>query len=207
MAKSASSRRWLREHRADPYVKKAHDQGLRSRAAYKLRELDRRDRLLAPGQTVVDLGAAPGGWCQVAAAAVGARGRVIGVDLLAMDPIPGVTLLQGDFTDQDVLESLLAELDGAGVDLVISDMAPNMSGVRAVDQPRSMYLCELAEDFARQVLKRGGALVTKSFHGEGFDAHIRSLRQSYDRVYTRKPGASRGRSREVYVLARGFKMV
>jgi len=207
MAKSASSQRWLREHRADPYVKKAHDEGLRSRAAYKLQELDARDRLFAPGQTVVDLGAAPGGWCQIAATAMGPRGRVIGVDLLPMDPIPGITLLEGDFTEQVVLEALLTELGGAGVDVVISDMAPNMSGVRAVDQPRSMYLCELAEDFARQVLKRGGSLVTKTFHGEGFDAYIRGLRQSYERVYTRKPGASRGRSREVYVLARGFKMV
>lgn len=207
MAKSASSQRWLREHHADAYVKKAHDEGLRSRAAYKLREMDQRDRLFAPGQTVVDLGAAPGGWCQVAVAAVGSHGRVIGLDLLPMEPIPEVMLLEGDFTERAILDKLLAELGGAQVDVVISDMAPNMSGVRAVDQPRSMTLCELAEDFAGQVLKRGGALVTKSFHGEGFDAYMRSLRQSYERVYTRKPDASRGRSREVYVLARDFKMV
>jgi len=207
MAKSASSRRWLKEHHADVYVKKAHSEGLRSRSAYKLKELDRRDQLFAPGMTVVDLGAAPGGWCQEAASAVGPKGRVIGLDLLPMEPIPAVTLLEGDFTEQEVFERLLSELDGITVDLVISDLAPNMSGVRAVDQPRSMYLCELAGDFARQVLGAGGSLVTKSFHGEGFDTYMRSLRQYYTRVYTRKPDASRGRSREVYVLARGFKIV
>ncbi len=168
--KGSSSRTWLREHREDPYVQQAQREGYRSRACYKLLEILERDRLLRPGMTVLDLGSAPGGWSQVAAERVGPRGRVIASDILAMDALAGVEFIQGDFTEEEVVNRILAVLDGAGADLVLSDMAPNMSGLSAVDQPRSMYLVELALDLARVVLAPGGALVAKVFQGEGFDS-------------------------------------
>ncbi|MCK7596125.1 23S rRNA (uridine(2552)-2'-O)-methyltransferase RlmE [Microbulbifer sp. CAU 1566] len=205
MGRSKSSHRWLREHFNDHYVKQSQKEGYRSRASYKLQELQEKDRLIKPGMTVVDLGAAPGGWSQVAAELVGHKGRVIASDILEMDALAGVEFLQGDFTEESVFEQLLEILGEERADLVISDMAPNMSGVRAVDQPASMYLVELAVDMARQVLKPSGAFVAKVFQGEGFDELIRDLRSQYQTVVTRKPGASRPRSREVYVVARGFK--
>ncbi|WP_078084328.1 23S rRNA (uridine(2552)-2'-O)-methyltransferase RlmE [Microbulbifer mangrovi] len=205
MARSKSSHRWLREHFNDHYVKQSQKEGYRSRASYKLQELQDKDRLIKPGMTVVDLGAAPGGWSQVAAELVGHKGRVLASDILPMDALAGVDFVQGDFTEEEVFNELLEKLGEERADLVISDMAPNMSGVRAVDQPASMYLVELAVDMGRQVLKPGGAFVAKVFQGEGFDELIRDLRSQYQTVVTRKPGASRPRSREVYVVARGFK--
>ncbi|WP_231758216.1 23S rRNA (uridine(2552)-2'-O)-methyltransferase RlmE [Microbulbifer elongatus] len=205
MGRSKSSHRWLREHFNDHYVKQSQKDGYRSRASYKLQELQEKDRLIKPGMTVVDLGAAPGGWSQVAAELVGHKGRVLASDILPMDALAGVDFVQGDFTEQEVFDELLEKLGEERADLVISDMAPNMSGVRAVDQPASMYLVELAVDMARQTLKSGGAFVAKVFQGEGFDELIRDLRSQYQSVVTRKPGASRPRSREVYVVARGFK--
>ena len=203
--KRSSSKAWLKEHRDDPYVQQAQREGYRSRACYKLLELQERDKLIRPGMTVLDLGSAPGGWSQVAVALVGHSGRVIASDILPMDTIAGVDFIQGDFTEEEVFEQLLAALAGTPVDLVISDMAPNMSGLNAVDQPRSIYLVELALDMARQVLAPGGAFVSKVFQGEGFDELYREARESFDRVLTRKPKASRPRSREVYVVARGFR--
>ncbi|HEY8570144.1 23S rRNA (uridine(2552)-2'-O)-methyltransferase RlmE [Microbulbifer sp.] len=205
MARSKSSHRWLREHFNDPYVKQSQKDGYRSRASYKLQELNDKDRLFKPGMTVVDLGAAPGGWSQVAAQLVGHKGRVLASDILPMDALAGVDFVQGDFTEEAVFDELLEKLGEERADLVISDMAPNMSGVRAADQPAAMYLVELAVDMARQTLKPGGAFVAKVFQGEGFDELIRDLRSQYQSVVTRKPGASRPRSREVYVVARGFK--
>lgn len=206
MARSKSSERWLREHFDDTFVRQAQALGLRSRAAFKLLEIDRRDRLFRPGMTVVDLGAAPGGWAQVAADRVGAQGRVVALDLLPIEPLPGVSVLQGDFTEQATLDRLLAELDGRAVDLVLSDMAPNMSGMKAVDQPRAALLAELALDCARQVLRPGGDLLLKMFQGEGFDALLAELRTAFARVVVRKPQASRARSREVYLLARNYRL-
>ncbi|MCB1731122.1 MAG: 23S rRNA (uridine(2552)-2'-O)-methyltransferase RlmE [Halieaceae bacterium] len=203
--KRSSSKAWLKEHRDDPYVQQAQREGYRSRACYKLLELQERDKLIRPGMTVLDLGSAPGGWSQVAVALVGHSGRVIASDILPMDTIAGVEFIQGDFTEEEVFEQLLAALAGTPVDLVISDMAPNMSGLNAVDQPRSIYLVELALDMARRVLAPGGAFVSKVFQGEGFDELYRDTRESFDRVLTRKPKASRPRSREVYVVARGFR--
>ena len=207
MARSKSSGRWLREHFDDPYVRQAQALGLRSRAAFKLLEIDDRDHLLRPGLTVVDLGAAPGGWSQVAADRVGPQGRVFALDLLAIEPLPGVTLLQGDFTDQAVLDQLLERLAGRPVDLVLSDMAPNMSGMKAVDQPRAALLAELALDCARQVLRPGGDLLLKMFQGAGFDPLLAELRAAFAKVVVRKPQASRPRSREVYLLARNYRLV
>lgn len=205
MARSKSSSRWLQEHERDAYVQRARAEGYRSRASYKLLELDGKDRLFKPGMTVVDLGAAPGGWSQVAAQKVGDRGRVIASDILPMDSIAGVDFVVGDFTEESVFEEILAVLGEDRADLVISDMAPNMSGVKGVDQPKAMYLVELAVDMARQVLKPGGAFVAKVFQGEGFDALILELRRIFQTVVTRKPDASRSRSPEVYVVARGFR--
>lgn len=207
MARSKSSGRWLREHFDDPYVRQAQALGLRSRAAFKLLEIDDRDHLLRPGLTVVDLGAAPGGWSQVAADRVGPKGRVFALDLLAIEPLPGVTLLQGDFTDQALLDQLLERLAGRPVDLVLSDMAPNMSGMKAVDQPRAALLAELALDCARQVLRPGGDLLLKMFQGAGFDPLLAELRAAFAKVVVRKPQASRPRSREVYLLARNYRLV
>ena len=206
MGRSKSSHHWLREHFDDPYVRRAQQEGLRSRAVYKLIEIDERDQLLRPGMTVVDLGAAPGGWAQYAAHRVGERGRVFALDILAMDALADVTFIQGDFHEQGVLDRLLAALEGRPVDLVMSDMAPNISGMKAVDQPRAMYLCDLALDLARQVLTPGGDLLMKAFQGEGFDALLRELRTSFERVVTRKPKASRARSPEVYLLARNYNV-
>ncbi len=203
--RSRSSHRWLQRHHSDEYVQRARREGYRSRAAYKLLEIQEKDRLLRPGQVVVDLGAAPGGWSQVAARLTGKKGAVFALDLLEMEPVPGVTFLQGDFREQAVLDRLLERLAGRPVDLVLSDMAPNTSGIEAVDQPRSILLCELALDFARQVLRPGGAMVTKIFQGEGFDAFLRELRGGFTRVASRKPRASRPASRELYLVATGFK--
>lgn len=203
--KRSSSKAWLKEHRDDPYVQQAQREGYRSRACYKLLELQERDQLIRPGMTVLDLGSAPGGWSQVAAALVGDRGRVIASDILPMDSIAGVEFIQGDFTEEEVLHRILAAVGEAPVDLVISDMAPNMSGMNAVDQPRSMYLVELALDMARAVLAPGGSFVSKVFQGEGFDELYRQAREVFDRVLTRKPSASRPRSREVYLVARGYR--
>ncbi|WP_090539733.1 23S rRNA (uridine(2552)-2'-O)-methyltransferase RlmE [Halopseudomonas formosensis] len=205
MARSKTSKGWLKEHFDDPYVKKAQKDGYRSRASYKLLEIQEKDRLLRPGMTVVDLGAAPGGWCQVASRLIGEKGRIIASDILPMDGIADVTFIQGDFTEDEVFEQILAAIGGQPVDLVISDMAPNMSGTPAVDQPRAMYLCELALDMAARVLRPGGDFLIKVFHGEGFDDYYRDLRTRFDKVLTRKPGASRDRSRETYLLGRGFK--
>ena len=199
--RSKSSQRWLREHFSDPYVKKAQAEGLRSRAAYKLEELAGRDRLLKPGMTVVDLGAAPGGWSQWVRQALGDSGRVIAVDILEMPSLAGVEFLHGDFREDAVLSALEALLGGAPVDLVLSDMAPNKSGVGAVDQPRMMYLAELAMDFADQHLRPGGTFLIKLFQGAGFDDYLRELRRRYAKVSIRKPAASRKRSPEVYALA------
>jgi 23S rRNA (uridine2552-2'-O)-methyltransferase len=203
--KKSSSKAWLKEHRDDPYVQQAQREGYRSRACYKLLELQDRDRLIRPGMTVVDLGSAPGGWSQVAADLVGHGGRVVASDILPMDALAGVEFIQGDFTEEQVFERIVAAIDGQPVDLVVSDMAPNMSGMTAVDQPRSMYLVELALDLARRVLAPGGSFVAKVFQGEGFDALVRDARASFDKVLTRKPQASRPRSREVYLVARGFR--
>ncbi|MBY4678800.1 23S rRNA (uridine(2552)-2'-O)-methyltransferase RlmE [Marinobacterium arenosum] len=205
MARSKSSGRWLKEHFDDQYVKKSKDAGYRSRASYKLLELQQKDQLFKPGMTVVDLGAAPGGWSQVAAELVGDGGRVVASDILPMDPLPGVEFVQGDFTEEEVLSQVLHALGDAPADLVISDMAPNMSGMAAVDQPAAMYLVELALDMAREVLKPNGTFVAKVFQGEGFDQYMQELRQSFKTVVTRKPDASRARSREVYLLGKGFK--
>lgn len=205
MARSKSSKRWLQEHFSDQYVKQSQRDGYRSRASYKLLEIDKKDKLFRAGMTVVDLGAAPGGWSQVAAERVGDRGRVVASDILPMDSIAGVDFIQGDFTEEAVFEALLAAIDGAPVDLVISDMAPNMSGVGAVDQPRAMYLVELALDMAREILAPGGSFVAKVFQGEGFEPWLADVRSAFTKVATRKPDASRARSREVYIVARGFK--
>lgn len=203
--KGSSSKAWLKEHRDDIYVQQAQRDGYRSRACYKLLELQEKDRLIKPGMTVLDLGSAPGGWSQVAAGLVGHNGRVIASDILPMDSLAGVDFIEGDFTEDAVFEQILATIDGNPVDLVVSDMAPNMSGLAAMDQPRSMYLVELALDMARQVLAPGGSFVTKVFQGEGFDELFRDTRGSFDKLLTRKPKASRARSKEVYLVARGFK--
>lgn len=202
MARSRSSRRWLREQRNDPYTRRARQEGYRGRAAYKLIELDTKDRLLRPGMRVVDLGAAPGSWSQYAAGRVGRDGRVVASDILPMEPIAGVEFVQGDFREEAVLEAVRAAL-GGGADLVMSDMAPNMSGMDAIDQPASMALTELAHELAVETLKPGGALLTKMFQGEGSDDLLRRLRGDFTSVKIRKPGASRDRSREVYVVAGG----
>jgi 23S rRNA (uridine2552-2'-O)-methyltransferase len=204
MARSKSSRRWLDRHVNDAWVHRAQAEGWRSRAAFKLLELDDRDRFLRPGSRVVDLGAAPGGWSQVAAARVGAKGRVIALDVLPMEPIPGVTFLQGDFGTDAVLEALRVEVGARAIDVVISDLAPNVSGVAVVDQPRAMHLAELALDFAGECLVEGGTLVTKLFQGTGFDELVAAVRRRFKRVAVRKPKASRPESREVYLVAQGF---
>ncbi len=206
MSRSRSSGRWLKEHFSDPYVKEAQRLGYRSRAMFKLQEIQEKDRILKPGMRVVDLGAAPGGWTQYAAGITGVHGRVVALDILPMDPLPDVTVLQADFTEQAALDRLHEALQGQPVDLVLSDMAPNISGMKAVDQPRAMYLAELALDFCRQELKPGGDFLVKTFHGEGFDPFLRELRQLFNRVITRKPRASRDRSRETYLLARQKKL-
>jgi 23S rRNA (uridine2552-2'-O)-methyltransferase len=205
MSRSKTSKAWMREHINDPYVQRAKAEGYRSRAAYKLLELDKKDRLLVPGQLVVDLGAAPGSWSQVVVAKLGTKGRVVAVDLLPMEPLGGVHFVQGDFREQEVLDALLAALDGRKADLVISDLAPNISGIGVSDQARSMYLCELALEFARQCLAPGGSLLVKVFQGAGFTEFLAGMRKSFVKVGSRKPEASRGRSSEMYLLGKGFK--
>lgn len=210
MSKSKSSKGWLKEHEEDAWVKRAREDGYRSRASYKLLEIQSSDKLIKPGMTVVDLGAAPGGWSQVAAKLVGKKGLVIASDILAMDEIPDVCFIQGDFTEESCLKEILAKVsengaDERGVDLVISDMAPNLSGMAAIDQPRSMFLVELALDFARTTLKPGGSLLTKVFQGEGFEALLKDVKQDFSQVLNRKPDASRSRSKEIYLLAKGYK--
>ncbi len=203
MARSKSSHRWMEEHVNDPWVKKAQVDGYRSRASYKLLELIDKDKLVRPGMVVLDLGSTPGGWSQVVAPLLGSKGRLIASDILPMDPIPHVDFILGDFTEQAVFDQIIAALDGAAVDLVMSDMAPNISGVDAADQASSMYLVELALDMAVQVLKPGGNFVTKVFHGEGYEDYLKALRTHFEKVVVRKPDASRPRSREVYVLGKG----
>ncbi len=205
--RSKSSQRWLKEHFDDPFVTRAQQEGYRSRAVYKLAEIDRRDRLFRPGMRVVDLGAAPGGWSQYAADKVGPSGRVVGSDILAMEPIPGVEIVTGDFREDTVLQAILEKLGGERADLVLSDIAPNLSGMDAVDQPRTIYLCELALDLAVRVLKPNGTFLVKVFQGQGSDDFLRELKRRFLRVSIRKPEASRGRSREVYVLARELRDV
>lgn len=205
MSRSKSSGRWLKEHFDDQYVKKSKEQGYRSRASFKLLELQDKDKLFRKGMTVVDLGAAPGGWSQVAAELVGDQGRVVASDILEMDPLPGVEFVQGDFTEESVLNEILDVMGNELADLVISDMAPNMSGMNAVDQPAAMYLVELALDMARQVLRPGGDFVAKVFQGEGFDEYMNDMRSSFTKVYSRKPDSSRARSREVYLIGRNFR--
>jgi 23S rRNA (uridine2552-2'-O)-methyltransferase len=208
MAKrTRSSARWLAEHAADPYVQRAHAEGWRSRAAFKLEEIQRSDRLLRPGMTVVDLGAAPGGWSQFAARLLGGRGRVIALDVLAMPSLPGVEFIQGDFSDDEALARLRSVLGEAKVDLVMSDMAPNMTGMSDVDHDRSMHLVDLAVEFAGQTLRPGGDLLMKVFQGREFQPLLARLRHSFESVKLRKPKASRARSSEVYVLARGYRLV
>ena len=206
MARSKSSSRWLKEHFDDEYVKRGQQEGYRSRAVYKLLEINKKDRLLKSGMTVVDLGSAPGGWSQVAADIVGGKGRVVALDILPMDPLPGVEFVHGDFREQEVLDRLLALLEGRPVDLVMSDMAPNISGMSSVDLPRAMYLVELALELCRTVLKPGGDFVVKAFQGPGFDPFMQAMRESFSKVSIRKPAASRPRSREVYVVARNHSL-
>lgn len=204
MAKSKSSKGWLKEHFDDHYVKRAQDEGVRSRAVYKLEELDQKDNLLKPGITMVDLGAAPGGWSEYAAKKVGHKGKIIATDILDMDYLDGVEFIQGDFREDAVLEKLLNAMDNRKADLVISDMAPNISGVDAIDQPASMYLVDLALDLARQILKPGGHFVVKVFQGEGFEEYKKDVKSSFKVLKIRKPKASRPRSREVYIFGQGF---
>ena len=203
MAKS--SKAWMREHVTDAYVRKANAEGLRSRAAYKLQQIDARDRLFKPGMSVVDLGAAPGGWSQVAAKAVGRTGRVVAVDVLEMQQVAGVTFICGDFSEDSTRAAVAQALGGSAVDLVLSDMAPNMSGIATVDQARAIALAELAAEFALKQLKPQGNFLVKTFHGAGFEGLVDTLRRSFLNVYTRKPDASRSRSSEVYLLGKGLR--
>jgi len=205
MKKSHSSKQWLKRHVNDPYVQRSKREGYRSRSAYKLTEIDDRDRILAPGMTVVDLGAAPGGWSQVAAKRVGAAGKVVAIDLLPMEPIPGVAFVQADFASARGLAAIEAALEGRKADMVLSDMAPNMSGIAVSDQARVLGLAEAARDFALLHLKRHGALLVKIFQGAGYDDYLKSLRAAFRKVAVRKPAASRDESAEQYLLARGRK--
>lgn len=205
MARSKSSDGWLKEHFNDPYVQKAKQEGWRSRAVYKLQEIDEKDKLFKPGMCIVDLGAAPGGWSQWTTHKVGAKGDVFALDILPVEPFAGVTFIQGDFREDEVYNHLLSSLDGRDVDVVMSDMAPNMSGNKGVDIPRAMYLVELCVDLADQVLKKNGDLLMKVFQGEGYDQLLSTLKSKYHKVITRKPDSSRARSKEIYLLARGKK--
>ncbi len=205
MARSKTSAGWLNEHFRDSYVKKSQLDGYRSRASYKLLEINKKDKIIKPGSVVLDLGAAPGGWSQVAVELAGKKGRVIASDILFMEPIKNVEFIQGDFSEDIIYQKILEKLDNNAIDLVISDMAPNMSGVSAIDQAQSMYLVELAVDMASQILKPKGDFLTKVFQGSGFEELLILLRSKFDKVLTRKPDASRARSKEIYLLARGFK--
>jgi len=206
MSKGSAKKGWRRQQFKDVYLRRARAEGWRSRAVFKLMEIQERDRLIRRGDFVVDLGAAPGGWSQYAARLVGNQGRVLAVDLLEIEPITGVECIQGDFRDEDILETLLKQLDQRRIDLVLSDMAPNISGNKSVDQPRAVYLAELALDFAETVLKKGGILVIKLFQGEGFDAFVKRSRQCFGTVKVRKPAASRPESRETYLVARNYRL-
>ncbi|HID81455.1 MAG TPA: 23S rRNA (uridine(2552)-2'-O)-methyltransferase RlmE [Chromatiales bacterium] len=206
MGRSKSSQKWLREHFSDEYVQRAQQEGYRGRAVYKLLELDERYHFLKPGMTVLDLGAAPGSWSEVAVKKLGRKGKMIASDILLMDEIEGVVFIRGDFREDEVLNKIMAELGGQKVDLVLSDMAPNMSGVDAIDLPRAMYLAELALDLATRTLRNNGSLLVKLFHGDGFDDYVRSLKNNFSNVIVRKPKASRPRSREVYALASGYNL-
>lgn len=206
MPRSKSSKRWLEEHFNDVYVKQAQAEGYRSRAVYKLKEVDEKEQLLKPGMTIVDLGAAPGGWTQYVTQKLDGKGTIIALDLLLMDALPDVHFIQGDFQDEAVFQQLIDVLPPRSVDVVLSDMAPNMSGNPAVDIPRAMYLTELAFDFSDMMLKPGGTLLMKVFHGTGFDDLIKKARLQFSRVTIRKPLASRSRSRETYLLAKGYNL-
>lgn len=203
MKRSKTSKQWMSEHVNDPYVQLAQKEGYRSRAAYKLLEIDEKDRLFRSGMVVVDLGATPGGWSQIAARKVGDAGKVIALDLLPLHPIPGVEFIQGDFREDEVLLQLEEKLDGKSIGLVISDMAPNISGVGVVDQARAMYLCELALDFAARHLKPDGSFLVKVFQGAGFEEYLKLMRSHFSKVVSRKPKASRDRSSEIYLLGSG----
>jgi len=205
VARSKSSGNWLKEHFDDEFVKQSQKDGYRSRAVYKLKEIDEKDYLLKPGSVVIDLGAAPGSWCEYVVRKLKGRGRIIALDILPMEPMEGVEIITGDFLEDEVFGELLNTLGSDKPDLVICDMAPNMSGQQAVDIPRAMYMAELALDLSQQVLKPGGGLLVKLFQGEGFDAYTKQMREQFSRVVMRKPKASRPRSKEVYGLATGFK--
>ena len=204
MAKS-KNRTWIKQHVKDPYVMQSQRDGYRSRASYKLLEIVEKGRLIKPGMVVVDLGSAPGGWSQVAAKLVGHKGCVVAVDILPMDPVAGVNFIQGDFTEEKILNQLLDEIENRPVDLVISDMAPNLTGMKAVDQPAMIYLAELAVDLAQQVMTNQGIFIAKLFQGEGFDEFVRITRTVFNVVSLKKPDASRSKSREVYLVAKGLK--
>lgn len=202
MTKRKSSKTWLKEHFDDPYVKQAHKEGYRSRAVYKLLEIQQKDKLIKPGMNVVDLGAAPGSWCEIVKDTLKDKGHLFALDILPMEPIEGVEFIQGDFTQEAVLNQLIQQIGDHNIDVVLSDMAPNITGMSAVDQPRAMYLAELALEFATHMLKANGAFLVKVFQGEGFDEYLKTVRQSFGKVTIRKPNASRPRSREVYILGR-----
>ncbi|MGB2180458.1 MAG: 23S rRNA (uridine(2552)-2'-O)-methyltransferase RlmE [Porticoccaceae bacterium] len=204
MAKS-KNRTWIKQHVKDPYVKQSQRDGYRSRASYKLLEIVEKGRYIKPGMVVVDLGSAPGGWSQVAARLVGHKGCVVAVDILPMDPVAGVSFIQGDFTEEEILNQLLDEIGNRPVDLVISDMAPNLTGMKAVDQPAMIYLAELAVDLVQQVMTEDGIFIAKLFQGEGFDEFVRNTRTVFNVVSLKKPDASRSKSREVYLVAKGLK--
>lgn len=205
MARSKSSARWLDEHVNDTFVKQAQKDGYRSRASYKLLAINEKDKLIRPGMLVIDLGSAPGGWSQVASKLVGTGGKVIASDILPMDSLPDVEFIQGDFTEDSVFEQILQAINDNPVDVVISDMAPNLSGIATADQAASIYLIELALDMAQQVLKPKGSFIAKAFQGEGYEAFVKEVRNHFDTVVIRKPEASRSRSREVYVVGKGFR--
>ena len=205
MARSKSSARWLKEHVNDPFVKQAQKDGYRSRASYKLKELNDKDKLIKPGMLVIDLGSAPGGWSQIASELVGEQGKLIASDILPMDPLPDIDFIQGDFTEEAVFDEIMRAIANRPVDVVISDMAPNLSGISAADQAASIYLIELALDMAQQVLKPKGSFIAKAFQGEGYDAFVTLVREQFETVVIRKPDSSRARSREVYVVGKGFR--
>lgn len=205
MARTKSSNQWMQEHFDDPFVKMAQAQGYRSRAVFKLKEINDKDNLIKSGMNIVDLGAAPGGWSQFARQLLGKNGRLVALDILPMEPLEGVDMIIGDFREESVLNELYAILDNAPIQLVLSDMAPNMSGNKSTDQARAMYLCELALDTAKTVLAKNGVFLVKVFQGEGFETYLKEVGQAFNSVVIRKPKASRPRSNEVYILAKGFK--
>ena len=206
MKRTNSSKRWLDEHFNDVYVKKAQAEGYRSRAIYKLKEVDEKEKLLKPRMTVVDLGAAPGGWTQYVTEKLQGRGFIVALDILPMDAFPDVTFIHGDFREDSVLQELINLIPERSLDLLLSDMAPNMSGTTEIDIPRAMYLVELAFDFAEKMLKPGGTMLVKVFHGSGFDDIVKQARASFEKVVIRKPSASRSRSKETYLLAKGYNL-